>query len=147
MQPMSNVSTEHQPTQSGPSERREYAPPPGFVRYRLEVQWDGGGFVGWQSQPGQRSVQDTLQAALPGNVQAARPVAAGRTDAGVHAEAMTLHWDIAETLRLSPERLHQALNGRLPSDLAVLSLSVTAAWQRSETVMPTVPAWLSVAGE
>ncbi|ULH14672.1 tRNA pseudouridine(38-40) synthase TruA [Deinococcus sp. KNUC1210] len=110
--------------ESGPTERRVYAPPPGFVRYRLNVQWDGSGFVGWQSQPGQRSVQDTLQAALPGKVEAARPVAAGRTDAGVHAEAMTLHWDISQTLRLSPERLQLALNGRLPPDLVVLSLSV-----------------------
>ncbi|WP_308425786.1 tRNA pseudouridine(38-40) synthase TruA [Deinococcus ruber] len=112
------------PQEAESAERRVYAPPPGCVRYRLEVQWDGGGFVGWQSQPGQRSVQDTLQAALPGNVQAARPVAAGRTDAGVHAEAMTLHWDIPQTLRLPPERLQLALNGRLPPDLVVLSLSV-----------------------
>ncbi|WP_425145610.1 tRNA pseudouridine(38-40) synthase TruA [Deinococcus sp.] len=109
---------------SGPDQRPPYTPPAGFLRYRLEVQWDGAGFVGWQSQPRQRSVQDTLQAALDGVAQAARPVAAGRTDAGVHAECMTLHWDISESMRLSPLRLHAALNGRLPSDLAVLALSV-----------------------
>lgn len=108
--------------------RRPYAPPAGHTRSRLEVQWDGLGFVGWQSQPGQRSVQDTLQAALeglaPGQPDVAlRPVAAGRTDTGVHAENMTLHWDLSERIRLPPERLLRALNGRLPPDLSVLSLS------------------------
>ena len=115
-----------------PAEEREprlpYAPPAGHTRYRLEVQWDGAGFVGWQSQPGQRSVQDTLQAALVGLAPdhpelALRPVAAGRTDTGVHAETMTLHWDVSEHLSLPPERLVRALNGRLPPDLSVLALS------------------------
>ena len=110
------------PTSQTADERTDYAPPPGFLRYRLAVQWDGSGFVGWQSQPGQRSVQDTLLAALSGIAQAARPVAAGRTDAGVHAQHMTVHWDIAQPLRLSPARLLLALNGRLPPDVAVLSL-------------------------
>ena len=108
--------------------RLPYAPPAGYTRHRLEVQWDGSGFVGWQSQPGQRSVQDTLQDALvglaPGLLEVAlRPVAAGRTDTGVHAESMTLHWDVSERLTLPPERLIRALNGRLPPDLSVLSLS------------------------
>ena len=101
------------------------------MRYRLEAQWDGEGFIGWQSQPGQRSVQDTLQGALERlapNVPAValRPVAAGRTDTGVHAENMTLHWDISNDLKLPPERLIRALNGQLPPDLSVLSLEVAA---------------------
>jgi tRNA pseudouridine38-40 synthase len=108
--------------------RVPYAPPDGHTRYRLEVQWDGAGFVGWQSQPGQRSVQDTLQAALVGLAPntpevALRPVAAGRTDTGVHAENMTLHWDVSHALNLPPVRLLRALNGRLPPDLSVLNLS------------------------
>ncbi len=111
--------------------RLPYAPPDGRTRYRLEVQWDGSGFVGWQSQPGQRSVQDTLQAALeelaPSLPEVAlRPVAAGRTDTGVHAENMTLHWDVSERLTLPPERLIRALNGRLPPDVSVLALSRAA---------------------
>lgn len=96
-----------------------YAPPPGHQRLQLQASWDGAGFVGWQAQAAGRSVQDTLQAALGGIVTAAlRPVAAGRTDAGVHALAMPLHWDVAG-LRVSPERLLRALNARLPPDLAV----------------------------
>lgn len=97
----------------------DYAPPPGHTRYRLEAQWDGAGFVGWQSQPGGRSVQDSLLAAFAPLGEARRPVAAGRTDAGVHAERMPLHIDVAG-LKLPPERLARALNAQLPPDLAVL---------------------------
>ena len=127
MHPESNVSTEI----LGREPRLPYAPPPGHVRYRLEAQWDGASFVGWQSQPGQRSVQDTLQGALEGlapNLPAValHPVAAGRTDTGVHAENMTLHWDISDGLQLPPERLIRALNGRLPADLSVLTLAPAA---------------------
>lgn len=120
MQPESSLSTAYSvPGSPG----RPYAPPAGHRRYRLEVQWDGQGFVGWQSQPGRRSVQDTLQGALNGLAEGRRPVAAGRTDSGVHALSMTLHWDLAEPVRLSPPRLLRALNGRLPPDLAVLALA------------------------
>ena len=127
MHPESSLSAES----SRRDPRLPYAPPPGHVRYRLEAQWNGAGFVGWQSQPGQRSVQDTLQAALEGlapNVPAValRPVAAGRTDTGVHAESMTLHWDISDNLKLAPERLIRALNGQLPPDLSLLGLKVAA---------------------
>lgn len=133
MQPESSLFTP--PALSPRPEVREprvpYAPPDGHTRYRLEVQWDGAGFVGWQSQPGQRSVQDTLQDALEGLAPglpgvALRPVAAGRTDTGVHAESMTLHWDISDHLRLPPERLIRALNASLPADLSVLALAPAA---------------------
>jgi len=125
------MSAERPPEQRSAEEREPrlpYAPPAGHTRHRLEVQWDGAGFVGWQSQPGQRSVQDTLQAALEGLAPdvpdlALRPVAAGRTDTGVHAENMTLHWDVSDDLPLPPERLIRALNGKLPADLSVLALS------------------------
>ncbi|MGY2895203.1 tRNA pseudouridine(38-40) synthase TruA [Deinococcus sp. UYEF24] len=115
----------------GREPRLPYAPPAGHTRYRLEVQWNGAGFVGWQSQPGQRSVQDTLQTALEGLAPntpdvALRPVAAGRTDTGVHAENMTLHWDVSDALTLPPARLIRALNGKLPPDLSVLNLSPAA---------------------
>jgi len=120
-------SPERRSAEDGPP-RVPYAPPAGHTRCRLEVQWDGAGFVGWQSQPGQRSVQDTLQTALnslaPGVPDLAlRPVAAGRTDTGVHAETMTVHWDVSDVLSLPLERLIRALNGKLPPDLSVLALA------------------------
>lgn len=101
----------------------QYAPPTGFRRLRLSVGWDGRAFAGWQSQPNAPSVQDTLHAALGrlGGGDAARPVAAGRTDAGVHAEQMPLHWDVPQTFRVPPERLARALNAHLSPALSVQS--------------------------
>lgn len=88
---------------------------------RLVVQWDGREFVGWQSQAAGRSVQDTLHAALGRLAEPQRPVAAGRTDAGVHALAMPLHVDVREgSVKLPLMRLPRALNGLLPRDVAVL---------------------------
>nr|WP_221277086.1 tRNA pseudouridine(38-40) synthase TruA [Deinobacterium chartae] len=92
---------------------------------RLEVSWLGTHFAGWQSQArGERTVQDELQRALARLGEAARPVAAGRTDAGVHALCMPLHADVRADWRVPPERLARALNAHLPRDVAVLE----AAW-------------------
>ena len=102
---------------------RLYAPPPGFTRLRLTVAWDGRDFAGWQQQLNAASVQETLQVALEGlgGQGALRPVAAGRTDAGVHAEAMPIHWDVPPTFRIPLPQLPRALNARLPTAVSVLS--------------------------
>lgn len=102
--------------------RPTYAPPTGFRRWRLSVAWDGRAYAGWQAQANAPSVQDTLQAALVrlGGRGAARPVAAGRTDAGVHAEAMPLHWDVPDSFSVPPAQWPRALNAHLPPDIAVL---------------------------
>lgn len=99
------------------------------MRLRLTVAYHGAQFAGWQSQPQTRTVQDTLHAAFArlGATDAARPVAAGRTDAGVHAEAMPAHIDVPGSFRLAPERLARALNAHLPSDLAVLEAALAPA--------------------
>ena len=105
---------------------RLYAPPSGFTRLRLTAAWDGRDYAGWQEQHNAVSVQATLQAALHalGGVGALRPVAAGRTDAGVHAEAMPLHWDLPPTFRLPLAQLPRALNARLPASVSVLCAEV-----------------------
>ncbi|MFC4639936.1 tRNA pseudouridine(38-40) synthase TruA [Deinococcus hohokamensis] len=104
-----------------PASLHRFRPPDGHRRLRLEVAWDGGPYVGWQSQPGAPSVQDTLYDAFghlgPG---ALRPVAAGRTDSGVHAEAMPVHVDVPGSFRIPAERLARALNAWLPPSVAVL---------------------------
>jgi tRNA pseudouridine38-40 synthase len=64
------------------------------MRIALGLEYDGASFCGWQTQPGGCGVQDHLQAAL--SQFAAQPVeviAAGRTDAGVHATAQVVHFD------------------------------------------------------
>jgi tRNA pseudouridine38-40 synthase len=68
------------------------------VRVRLDIGYDGTGFSGWARQPGQRTVQGTLEDALARVLGLAEPPAltvAGRTDAGVHARGQVAHADIA----------------------------------------------------
>jgi tRNA pseudouridine38-40 synthase len=75
----------------------ECHPGPAAVRVRLDVGYDGGGFSGWARQPGQRTVQGTLEDALARVLGLAVPAAltvAGRTDAGVHARGQVAHADI-----------------------------------------------------
>lgn len=100
---------------------RDFRPPDGYRRLKLTVAWDGRAYAGWQSQPNAASVQDALHAAF-GRLGAAafRPVAAGRTDAGVHAEAMPAHVDVPEAFRVPVAKLARALNAHLPADVAVL---------------------------
>ncbi|MFC3832717.1 MULTISPECIES: tRNA pseudouridine(38-40) synthase TruA [Deinococcus] len=103
------------------TDRPVYAPPDGHRRLRLTVAWDGTPYAGWQSQPDTVTVQDTLHAAFerltPG---AFRAVAAGRTDAGVHAEAMPVHVDVPADFRVPAPKLARALNAHLPPSVAVL---------------------------
>jgi tRNA pseudouridine38-40 synthase len=91
--------------------------------FRLTLEYDGRGFAGWQIQPaGQRTVQGTLHEAFRRiSGEPARVIGAGRTDAGVHAEAQVA--SVSLQTGLSPARLGRALNGVLPSDLAVRACS------------------------
>ncbi len=89
------------------------------MRKALGLEYDGSGFFGWQTQPGGRTVQDALEAAL--GAIAGAPVAtvcAGRTDRGVHATAQVVHFD-APVER--PESAWvRGVNARLPETVAVL---------------------------
>ena len=100
---------------------------PELARRKLTLEYDGTAFSGWQRQPGvERTVQGVLEAALDrlpwehGSV-----VAAGRTDAGVHAAAMATHVDSAADL--PDEKMRLAINAHLPSDVAVLAVESVAA--------------------
>lgn len=81
-------------------------------RFRLTVEYDGRPFMGWQRQAHGPSVQAALETALHDVTgEAAVVQAAGRTDAGVHAAAMTAHADIEKPF--TAFRLMEALNARL----------------------------------
>ena len=91
-------------------------------KIKLTLEYDGTDFYGWQVQAktGERTVQGVLEAALtdvPGAVP--RVMAAGRTDAGVHALAMTAHYLTDDTIPVA--RTAAALNARLPGDVRVLN--------------------------
>ncbi len=88
---------------------------------KLVLAYDGTDFAGWQSQLKQRTVQDTLEAALAKITgQFTRVFASGRTDAGVHALAQVVTFDTESAHE--PEVFKRALNAELPRDLAVLSV-------------------------
>lgn len=89
------------------------------TRFRATVEYDGTEFAGFQVQPGARTVQGELEAALArlnGGVR--QPVdGAGRTDAGVHAMGQVIAFTYVGTL--SAGALTDGLNGTLPPDVAV----------------------------
>jgi tRNA pseudouridine38-40 synthase len=106
----------------------------GFLRIRLDLAYDGGSFSGWAVQPGRRTVQGTLEAAL--ELVLRRPVrvtVAGRTDAGVHARGQVVHLDLTEPEWLGLNRgaeldpavaLLRRLRGALSRELGDLTGSI-----------------------
>ena len=88
----------------------------------LTVAYDGIGFGGSQKQPGSRTVQEELEAALERLAGRAVPTTfAGRTDRGVHAIGQVVGCGDARP-DLSPETLRKALNAALADDLAAVRI-------------------------
>jgi tRNA pseudouridine38-40 synthase len=91
------------------------------TRWRLTIEYDGGPFMGWQRQDHGPSVQQTLEEAfsrMTGELPAIH--AAGRTDAGVHALAMSAHVEIEKTL--TEHRLREGVNALVrPQPISVLA--------------------------
>lgn len=89
------------------------------MRIALQIEYHGGPFCGWQSQPSGCAVQDALERALADI--AAAPVStscAGRTDTGVHALMQVVHFD-APTIRPAQAWVRGA-NALLPDSIAVV---------------------------
>jgi tRNA pseudouridine38-40 synthase len=85
----------------------------------LWIEYDGGAYVGWQRQKNGVSVQQRVEEALA--EVCATPVvvySSGRTDAGVHARGMVVHFKVDYLLPLSAY-LH-GVNDHLPQDIAVV---------------------------
>src|SRR5206468_1006242 len=82
------------------------------------LQYDGGGFAGWQRQPADRTVQAEFEAVLE-RLMGRRTTAtgAGRTDTGVHALGQAVSFVGAE--RWQPDDLRRALNALLPREIWV----------------------------
>jgi tRNA pseudouridine38-40 synthase len=89
-------------------------------RYKLTLEYDGTGLVGWQRQPSGRSVQAALEDAFAKFCgEAVRVHGAGRTDAGVHALAQCAHVDLARDY--DGDTVRGALNYHLrPASISVL---------------------------
>ena len=88
------------------------------MRVALGVGYRGQAYQGWQSQPGGRTVQDRLEAALAQFAGTpVRTLCAGRTDAGVHAINQVVHFDTS--VRREPFSWVRGSNRYLPDDIAV----------------------------
>jgi tRNA pseudouridine38-40 synthase len=97
-----------------------------MTRWRLTIEYDGAPFMGWQRQEHGPSVQQTLEEAIHRlTSELATFNAAGRTDAGVHARAMSAHVDIAR--HVTPHRLREGLNALVrPDPISVLEVEQVA---------------------
>lgn len=100
------------------------------MRIRLDLSYDGTDFHGWATQPGLRTVQGTVEAALATalRVPEVALTVAGRTDTGVHARGQVVHLDVdAGAVAASAgrstdpplEALVRRLGGLLPGDVRV----------------------------
>src|ERR1017187_2421743 len=94
-------------------------------RIRIQLDYDGTDFPGWQVQPGLLTIQGTLESVV-GEIEG-RPVhvaGSGRTDAGVHALAQVAAFSIENPIPLP--NLRKAMNRLLPASIRVLSTAEAA---------------------
>ncbi len=90
---------------------------------RLDLAYDGTGFAGWATQPGERTVQEDLEGAIAQVLgEEIGVTVAGRTDAGVHAWGQVASFELPG--REPPEELRRALNAVTGHDVAVLGAKV-----------------------
>ena len=88
------------------------------MRIVLVLEYDGGRYCGWQSQPGKCTIQDALEQALSLIAQEnIRVVTAGRTDTGVHAFYQVVHFDTESKRPINA--WIRGVNAKLPNDIAI----------------------------
>ena len=90
-----------------------------MTKIRLIVQYEGSGYVGWQTQPNGLALQELLEREiykLSGEKTALH--GSGRTDSGVHARAQVAHFETQS--RIPADKWAYALNAGLPEDVRVL---------------------------
>ncbi len=98
----------------------------GTVRLRIDLSYDGSAFSGWAAQPGRRTVEGVVAAALGRVLRLPAPpklTVAGRTDAGVHARGQVVHLDVPVAAWSDtadpPGRAISRLASLLPADVRV----------------------------
>jgi tRNA pseudouridine38-40 synthase len=100
---------------------------PRTVRLRIDLSYDGSAFSGWAAQPGRRTVEDVLAAALGRVLRLPSPpklTVAGRTDAGVHARGQVVHLDVPEQAwSVTAARAMSRLAGVLPADVRIRAVA------------------------
>jgi len=95
---------------------------------KLEIEYDGTNYSGWQVQhprKNQKTLQDTIEKVLRQVLQErVKLIAAGRTDAGVHALAQVANFSTRSGIPL--EKLQQGLNSLLSPDIVIKKIKKVA---------------------
>ena len=95
------------------------------MRLKLTLEYDGAAFHGWAAQPGRPTVEAALRQALAATYSSVTELGvAGRTDAGVHALGNVVSAEVAGGP--PPSKAAEALNTRLPDDIAVVGAAEAA---------------------
>ena len=106
------------------------------MRYRAVVAYDGTAYQGWPAQPSGATVQQTIESALSTVLrEPVRIVAAGRTDAGVHARGQVIAFDAHAVMSAEPAagdsaghsplaRALRSVNAVLPVDVVLRTLEI-----------------------
>jgi len=90
--------------------------------YRLNIEYEGTRYHGWQEQKNARSVTGELRRAIEEAGGTAKEIGgSGRTDAGVHALAQVAHLRLAKPVE--PGTFRRAVNDLLPPDIHVLGMA------------------------
>ena len=103
-------------------------PKSGFLRFRMDLSYDGTNFSGWAKQRDQRTVQGEIESALESVTRNTVTLqVAGRTDAGVHATAQVAHFDLPERDQTGREwnlsDISYRLNRMLSEDIRIHEIS------------------------
>jgi len=92
---------------------------------KLNIEYDGTDFAGWQVQPGQRTVQGLLEEKLSSMLEEKISVlGSGRTDAGVHAAGQVANFKTSRDIPL--KAFEEGLNSLLPRDVAIIKAEEAA---------------------
>jgi tRNA pseudouridine38-40 synthase len=97
-------------------------------KFKLTIAYDGTGYEGWQVQKIGTGVQEKLEAALAKLFPSKpRTHSSSRTDTGVHALGMVVHFEVpAAEARMPARKLALALNAWLPEDVRVVAAARAA---------------------
>lgn len=95
--------------------------------YRLDLAWDGTAYCGWQRQPSCLSIQEVVESALQKifPTENIGVLAAGRTDAGVHALQQICAFSIQHPR--CPEVIQRGINAKLPKDIVCIAVQEVAS--------------------
>ena len=93
-----------------------------MFRYLFKISYDGSSYFGWQKQPEQNTIQQTIEENLSKihSLQETNIIGCGRTDTGVHAKEYFFHWDSEEII--DKENIQYKLNKMLPKSIAIQSI-------------------------